>query len=90
MKNLILGACACALLTACDTHGQSALTGAAAGAALGAAVSDRNEKRGALIGAAAGAASGLLVHAINEGPETRRECYYLNNDGSRTYVTCPN
>jgi hypothetical protein len=45
--------------SACDTPGQSALTGAAAGAAIGGLVTGRGD--GALAGAAIGAGTGYLV-----------------------------
>ncbi|MEI9894499.1 MAG: glycine zipper domain-containing protein [Chthoniobacter sp.] len=45
--------------TACETPGQSALTGAATGAAIGGLLTGRG--RGALVGAAVGAGTGYLV-----------------------------
>ncbi|WP_108483219.1 glycine zipper 2TM domain-containing protein [Oceaniglobus ichthyenteri] len=73
------------LVAACDTPGQSTLTGAALGAATGAAVSGGNDKVvGALIGGAAGAAAGNYIGRANQ----PGQCVYQRSDGSRYTAPC--
>jgi hypothetical protein len=63
-------------LTGCETPGQTALAGAAAGAAIGGAIHVRGED--ALKGAAIGAGAGYLAgrHVQNERERAYREGYY--------------
>ncbi len=85
MKKLIMILPFAALLAACDTPGQSALTGAALGAATGAAVSGSDDKIvGALIGGAAGAAAGNYIGRTQSG-----QCVYQNSQGQRYTAACP-
>ncbi|WP_299564905.1 glycine zipper 2TM domain-containing protein [uncultured Sulfitobacter sp.] len=85
MKKLIMILPFAGLVAACDTPGQSALTGAALGAATGAAVSGDDDKVvGALIGGAAGAAAGNYIGRTQSG-----QCVYQNPQGQRYTAACP-
>lgn len=85
MKNIFLALPIVAALAACETTGQTTITGAAAGAALGAAVSNDDDKvKGALLGAAAGAAAGNYIGVTQNG-----NCIYQRADGSRYTAACP-
>src|ERR1051325_5942780 len=66
----------------CETTGQSALAGAAAGAAIGGSLHGRGEE--ALAGAAIGAASGALIgHVAKEQRERAYEEGYYAGSGYR-------
>lgn len=85
MKKLLIAFPLVAALAACETTGQSTITGAAAGAALGAAVSNDDDRvKGALVGAAAGAAAGNYIGVTQNG-----NCVYQRADGSRYTAACP-
>ncbi len=85
MKKLLMIIPLIAVVAACDTPNQSALTGAALGAAAGAAVSGKDDKIvGALIGGAAGAAAGNYIGRTQSG-----QCVYENSQGQRYTAACP-
>lgn len=78
MKKLLMLLPVVALVAACETPEQRALTGAATGAAVGALVSsDEDRTKGALIGGATGLIAGTLI-----GQDSSGQCLYRRQDGS--------